>query len=240
MDVKEEDILGERVADHWYYRAKGRMMLSTLGRKPRNRVLDVGAGSGVFSKLMLDGQRADEAICVDPAYREEFEEDRAGRRLAFRREKPSDDADLVLMMDVLEHVDDDLGLLKAYSDDLPSRAEVFITVTAFQSLWSGHDVFLEHRRRYRLEEVEDLVQRAGLEVSKGRYFYGGLFPVAFWKRGADRKKLQKGELEAKSDLAPAPAWLNGLLVAAHEVERLVVYPWNRTAGLSVVCLARKP
>ena len=240
MDVKEEDILGEAVGDHWYYRAKGKVLLRTIGTDCRKTVLDVGAGSGVFSKLLLEKDRAKAAYCVDPAYPENTAQTHAGKPLHFVQNKPAADADLVMMMDVLEHVDDDLELLRAYSDDLRPGAQVFITVPAFNSLWSGHDVFLEHRRRYRRKEVDDLVSRAGLNVKVSRYFYGGLFPVAYVKRRADRKRLETGALEAKSDLAVTPPLLNSALVAAHDIERLLVYPWNKFMGLSVVCLAEKP
>ena len=65
-------------------------------------------------------------------------------------------ADLLLYMDVLEHVDDDLGLLTAYLDQLERGGRVLITVPAFDFLWSNHDIFLEHKRRYTLKQVEAL------------------------------------------------------------------------------------
>ncbi len=239
MDVKEDEILGEGVSEHWYYRAKGRVLLRTIGPAIRKTLVDVGAGSGVFSKLLLNTGRAGAAYCIDPAYAEERDETVGGRPLRFRRSLADAAADLVLMMDVLEHVDDDFALLSAYSDGLKPGAEIFVTVPAFQSLWSGHDVFLDHRRRYRREEVDALMARAGLEIKVSRYFYGGLFPIAYWKRRADRKRLETGAIEAKSDLAPAPPILNAALTAAHDLERWLVYPWNTVMGLSVVCLAEK-
>ena len=60
------------------------------------------------------------------------------------------------------------------------------------------------------------------------------------KRRADRKRVEQGELEPKSDLSLAPAPLNEALVAAHALERWLVFPWNKFMGLSVVCLAEKP
>ncbi|MEO0983165.1 MAG: class I SAM-dependent methyltransferase [Pseudomonadota bacterium] len=239
MDIKEDEILGDRVSDHWYYRAKGRVLLRAIGPVIRQTLVDVGAGSGVFSKLLLEEGRAKAAYCVDPGYARDKDEKVAGRPLHFRREWSGDKADLVLMMDVLEHVDDDFALLTEYSDPLRPGAEVFVTVPAFQSLWSGHDVFLEHRKRYRREEVDALMARAGLKVKVSRYFYGGLFPVAYVKRRGDRKRLEQGAIQAKSDLSMAPPLLNAALTAAHDVERWLVYPWNKVMGLSVVCLAEK-
>ena len=142
MDVKEEDILGADIATHWYYVSKGRAMRSFLGSMRVTEVLDVGAGSGIFSRQLLEAGVCQRATCVDPAYMEEREESCSGGTLSFVREVREPEQSLVLMMDVLEHVDDDVGLLRAYSRNLPADGQLLITVPAFQFLWSGHDEFL--------------------------------------------------------------------------------------------------
>ncbi len=241
MDLKEEEILGAAIVDHWYYRSKGAALRSLLKGLPAGRLVDVGAGSGIFSKQLLEHGLAAEAYCIDPYYSEERDETHAGRPLSFRRVlEPSGRADLVLMMDVLEHVDDDLALLTQYSKDLASGARVAITVPAFTFLWSGHDVFLEHRRRYSLAELEDLVRRAGLEIERGRYFFGLIFPLVAVLRLLESRRVKRGDLQPASSLRKAPEPLNSLLVAAHALERIILFPINRMAGLTAFCLARKP
>ncbi|MGB0747420.1 MAG: class I SAM-dependent methyltransferase [Magnetospiraceae bacterium] len=235
MDVKEEDILGPAVADHWYYRSKGAALLDFLPADPVDSVLDVGAGSGVFSKRLLEAGRADQAICVDPAYPEEREETHHGHALLFRHQAPPGDHRLILMMDVLEHVADDLALLHAYANALPPGGRVLITVPAFQFLWSGHDEFLEHYRRYTLAQVENLVSRAGLRVVKGRYLFGALFPLIAALRLAHRISGKKPE----SDLKPAAGWVNRMLIGVHWAEQRLLFPVNRWAGLTVFCLAER-
>ena len=54
MDLKEEAILGAAIGSHWYYVAKGRALCAMLGGIRVPEVLDVGAGSGVFSRQLLD------------------------------------------------------------------------------------------------------------------------------------------------------------------------------------------
>lgn len=55
---------------------------------------------------------------------------------------------LFIMMDVLEHLPNDLAMLqRVKAATVGDNNCFFITVPAFQSLWSGHDVFLEHYRR---------------------------------------------------------------------------------------------
>ncbi|WP_295436823.1 methyltransferase domain-containing protein [uncultured Thiodictyon sp.] len=240
MDVKEEAILGADVGNHWYYASKGRAMARFLGDYRTPSVLDVGAGSGFFSKYLIASERCASAVCVDPAYSQERDEIFAGHPVRFVRSVTDIDHRLILMMDVLEHVADDLGLLRAYSDPMPSGGRILITVPAFQSLWSGHDTFLEHYRRYRIGMVDDLVRRAELRVIKSRYFFGLLFPIAAAMRLRERGRLRRGEIQPTSSLALYPPVVNRALTLVHDLERALVMPWNRIAGLTVFCLAEKP
>ncbi len=144
MDLKEEDILGDKIHSHWYYVAKGRAMRAFLGDVKADEVLDVGAGSGIFSRQLLDHDISKSAVCVDPNYAKEYTDDQNGKSVQFVKSVEKTTQDLVLMMDVLEHVPDDVALLKDYADTMDIGGEVLITVPAFQFMWSGHDVFLEH------------------------------------------------------------------------------------------------
>src|SRR5262245_29457942 len=128
MDLKEESILGNSIYDHWYYTSKGRAMRAFLkGIEPRV-ILDVVAGSGIFSKILLQETSAQQAICVDIGYPGPSEEVFEGKMIRFQTSVSKTDADLALFMDVLEHVDDDLSLLRSYVDNLHKRAHVLITV----------------------------------------------------------------------------------------------------------------
>jgi len=239
MDVKEEDILGPELARHWYYVSKGRAMLSFLRHVRGASLLDVGAGSGIFSRQLLDAGVCERATCVDPAYKEERVESHNGREIAFVRQVEKPSQELVVMMDVLEHVDDDAGLLRHYSENLPADGWVLISVPAFQFLWSGHDVFLEHRRRYTRRQIEDVVARAGLTVVRSRYFFGLLFPAAAAIRLYGAWRLKRQEAVAKSDLRKAPALLNRALILLNDVERATLFRFNMLAGLTIFCLARR-
>jgi SAM-dependent methyltransferase len=236
MDIKEQDLLGDRIGQHWYYRAKGAAMRKLLGPALPHHVLDVGAGSGIFSRLLLeDGAGA--ATCVDPNYSTEREELHAGRPIRFVRGVGPGDYDLVLLMDVLEHVDDDVDLLREYSGRARAGARFLVTVPAFQWMWSGHDVFLEHRRRYTLAQTEQVVASAGLTVVHGCYYYGFLLPVAAGRRLAGRIAGASRDV-AKSDLQLHAPIVNETLTAICMAE-LSTFRANRLAGLTVFCLAEK-
>lgn len=238
MDLKESDLLGASVGKHWYYRAKGGAMQALLASGKVTSILDVGAGSGYFSRLLLE-HGARDAMCVDPNYPAEHSETHAGKPLHFVRDVPEAvQADTVLLMDVLEHVDDDIGLLRLYVEKAAPGTRFLMTVPAFMWLWSGHDVFLEHRRRYTLPQLENVARAAGLRVQQGCYYYGLTLPLAAGTRVAGRLMGKRND-EPKSDMRTHSALVNWALGAICAAEWRI-FRANRLAGLTAFCLAEKP
>lgn len=228
MDLKEEAALGE-ARDHWYYVSKARMVMADVAGRDLS-LLDVGAGAGWFGRWFLEQGWARAATCVDPGYAEERDEAVAGRPLCFRRSVAGVDADLVLMMDVLEHVDDDVGLLSHYVKMARPGTRFLITVPAFAFLWSAHDVFLEHRRRYTLRQLSGVVAAAGAREVLTHYYFASIFPAA-----AALRLLRRNSSPERSDMRSVPSWLNTSLIAALAAERRLMRA-NRLAGLTAVCL----
>jgi hypothetical protein len=239
MDLKEESILGARIRDHWYYVSKGRAMRQFLAGVKAPEVLDVGAGSGVFARQLLDAGLCESAVCVDPHYAEERTENHHGKSIRFVKSTDRHPHALVLMMDVLEHVADDCALLERYVVGMDTGDHIFITVPAFQFVWSGHDVFLEHYRRYTIGTLEALVRKSGLTPVRSRYFFGSLFPFVAASRLIKRMLWDQGALQARSELRLYPSWVNRVLIAVHDVERGVFFGINKLFGLSAFCLCRK-
>lgn len=233
MDVKEIDILGDHIATHWYYRHKARVLERCLRSRPYTTVLDVGAGSGFFTRHLLNAGRAERGVCVDPGYLENRNEMENGKPLDFCRSGEGISADLVLLMDVLEHVDDDVSLLTPYVQHAPSNAEFIISVPAFSFLWSGHDVFLEHRRRYTLKQIEAVAHQSGLIVERGFYAFAPVFPIA-----ATLRLLENKTVSAQSQLKRHHPLINAGLAALCALETPFVRT-NTIAGLSAFCCARK-
>ncbi len=232
MDLKEEAALGAAVREHWYYVSKAGMLARSVGAC--REVLDVGAGSGFFSRWLVSHGLVERAVCVDPGYPEDHDETENGRPVLFRREVPRSDADLVLLMDVLEHVDDDVALLADVLNRVEGGTRVLITVPAFKFIWSAHDDFLEHRRRYTLAQLREAATSAGLTNLQGHYYFGAIFPVAVAQRLATR-----GRAATSSDMKPQPAWLNAALKLVCRSEQPVMR-WNRLAGLTVVLMGEAP
>ena len=175
MDLKEDGLLGAITAEHWYYRAKSAAVVTLLGRTRPACVLDVGAGTGFFSRQLLRRDHVTSATCVDPGYGCDRDETVDGKPLLFRRSVARPSADLVLLMDVLEHVAEDGALLRSYVRQVDCGTRFIVTVPAFSWLWSGHDVFLGHHRRYTLGQIRGVVESSGLVVEDTCYLYSALW-----------------------------------------------------------------
>lgn len=237
MDLKEQEAIGDQIDSHWYYTSKAQMMADHIRRLTGGvsvkRVMDVGAGAGWFSRWMLREGLAESAVCVDPGYDRDWQELEAGRPLIFQRMPDGQGADLVLMMDVLEHVPDDAALLSSYLDVVAPGTPIFITVPAFQFLWSGHDVYLEHYRRYTLSRLKQTIGNAGAQADVMHYYFGAIFPAA-----AAVRLARRGNQATQSDMGAVPGPVNAALKMICGAERRIMRI-NRLAGLSAVALCRR-
>jgi hypothetical protein len=220
MDLREVGILDAE--SHWYYLSKLNIIQSEVTRWVSQdlRILDIGAGDGFFSKQLLK-QRRGTANCVDINYIHPREEG----PILFSTKAEFLDPNLILFIDVLEHVSDPKFELNNILRKIKSKCTVVITVPAFQSLWSPHDEFLGHFGRFRIEEVEKWINQidGDTEILKKHYLYSLIFPLVFVYR-AFRK-------ESKSDLKEVPRFVNVFLRRISELDNR--YIRNRLFGLSV-------
>jgi 2-polyprenyl-3-methyl-5-hydroxy-6-metoxy-1,4-benzoquinol methylase len=237
MDIKEAGLIKGDIGKHWYYRAKLAALHRVLPARGPTFILDVGAGLGFFSGSLLQSTNARAATCVDPSYSEHRDDTRMGKPLLFRRSVDRSDADLVLLMDVIEHVEDDVGLVREYVDKVASGTRFIVTVPAFMWLWSGHDLFLEHFRRYNLTGIERVLRAGGLTVELGCYFYAAVLPLVVLSRVAERLNGH-GHHAARSQMREFGPVLNAVFWLACRAE-LPLFRSNRLAGLTVFIRAVK-
>jgi SAM-dependent methyltransferase len=223
---------------HWYFRGRLAVLLAVLERvlpAPPCRILEIGCGTGnVLHALARFGQ----AIGVerDPALRAvghaEGLDIRAGS-VPDDLPVPAAWADAVLLLDVIEHVDDDLRSVRAARRALRAGGVMVLTVPAYGWLWSGHDVALGHRRRYTARALRTLVAEAGLRVEHAGYFNTVLFPAIAGVRLAKRLVRGRGH-----DLHRPADGVNRALERLFSLERHVVLRPGLPFGSSVLVVAR--
>lgn len=147
--------------------------------------------------------------------------------------------DLVVMTDVLEHLDDEAGTLHALHGRMRPGGWLLATVPAMAWLWSDHDVTHHHRRRYRARELRELVGGAGFDVSYLSYYNFLLFPLIagtrMWQRLSDH---DRHNAEHRHDLAMPGAAANTLLRRIFSSERYLVGNVRIPFGVSLIVLAR--
>ena len=238
MDIKEANILGDKIIDHWYYKSKSKAILKFISRISPSIILDIGSGSGFFSKSILKNTSASSAFCVDINYQRNFNEEFLEKKIFFRKSlNTSIQADLVILIDVLEHIEDDVGFLKEYINYVPSGTKFLISVPAFQFLWSNHDVFLEHKRRYTINQLKKVIKLSGLEIEKSSYYFGLIFPIVCFLR-LFKNFIKNNKTKPTSDLKSHNFITNLLLSIICKIE-LIFFRYNRLFGLSIFCLGKK-
>lgn len=143
------------------------------------KIADVGAGDNYFDFRLRDSlikKGFDPKIyAIDTAY-SCYEPARIGITFLNNISEIADKSmDLIILMDVLEHIEDDSAFLGAVIQKLNAQGNMIITVPAFQHLFSSHDEFLDHYRRYNYTELNRLLAEHNLHIQKSHYFYFTLY-----------------------------------------------------------------
>ena len=181
MDLIETQL--DQPIKHWYYRHKYWAIRNEMMKRKVApiEVMDVGAGSALFSLELQKEFPGLFVLAVDPGYSPE-QVSLSNSRIRYSRTYESNNADLILLTDVLEHIPDDSRFLSEYVEKAKKESTFVITVPAFMSLWSNHDVYLKHFRRYQKDELIQLMNESDLEVVQIKYLYSLLFPLAYLRR----------------------------------------------------------
>ena len=227
---------------HWWYEARRKAVEAFLkGRISRSgQILDVGAGTGGNYHLL--SQFGDYCGVEPSAEAREWAKSKGVENLvsgtAEKIPYPPQTFDLVVALDVLEHLKEDLAALEEFHRVLRDRGLLLITVPAFNFLWSRHDELNHHFRRYRLKEIKKKLELSGFEVEKATYFYFFLFPFFFLLRILQKFIPERSALSSV-ELKLPPLFINRLLVRLCLIEVSVIKWCSLPLGSSIIVLAKK-
>jgi SAM-dependent methyltransferase len=239
MDRSIYDHMAEHDQTHWWYTARRRVLAAFIGREIRlpahARILEIGCGTG-HNIPMLRGFGTVDAVELDPAARAVASErlgiEVVGASLPGLQGIAEPHYDLVAILDVIEHVEDDRAGLAAIARRLNPGGKVLITVPAHQWMWSAHDTLNHHHRRYSKKSLAALVADAGLKLERMSYFNSLLFPLAVAARLASKATGREGG----GDTLP-PALVNRLFDRLFGAEAYLLGKVPLPPGLSLVAIA---
>ncbi|MHC4893495.1 MAG: class I SAM-dependent methyltransferase [Planctomycetota bacterium] len=205
----------------------------------RPRILDLGPGGGVNLPVLLP--RGD-VTCVDldaGSLARVGEQGARGLRADASRLPIGDgSADAICALDVLEHLDDDVGALADWHRALAPEGLLLLSVPALDLLWGRQDVLAEHRRRYDRATLRTRLLDAGFELERLTYFNTLLFPPVLGVRLAMRPWLGRAS-EGGSDLGlRLPGWIEELLFRTFSAEGAWLERRDLPIGVSLMAVAR--
>ncbi len=238
MDTSALNDVMHQGSGHWWYRVRRGMVRDLIRtHAPSARtVLDVGCASGdtIFSlKDIYDVtgvEISDEAIKLAHA-----------RGLNIVKSSlpaipfPDSSFDVVLMLDVLEHLKDDDAALAEVRRVLKPGGVSIIFVPAFMFLWSITDVLSHHERRYTRGPLLERIRRAELVVARSSYFNTFLFPAI----AGVRLVMRAFGMPMKTEMGKTSPTVNAVLYGVFMVEsligRFISYPF----GVSIYAVSKK-
>lgn len=239
MDRIVYDRMAAHDSTHWWYRARRDILadyLTRYGALPDHaKILEIGCGTG-HNLPMLSGFGDVDAIEIDPAART-IASERLGKPVGAAplpklTGVPRGAYDLIAVLDVVEHIEDDVAALAAMRACLAPGGKILIAVPAHAWMWSAHDVVNHHHRRYSKGTLKSAIEKAGLKPEKLGYFNSLLFPLAAAARVAGRMTGRDD-----SDDSPPPGPVNALFERIFRLERHLVGRVPMTPGVSIVTLA---
>jgi SAM-dependent methyltransferase len=168
-----------------------RSILASHGVRHASSLLDYGCGDGFTGRVLADALGARRLVGIDSALPVAERSEplaRGGTQITLRELAPvaAERFALVLLLDVLEHVDDDVGLLRGLVErNAAAHGAVLLTVPAGPRLFGPHDEALGHRRRYRRSQIVQVARAAGLDVIASGNLFASLFVARALERVAE-------------------------------------------------------
>lgn len=187
MDIIEQNAAGQIINRHPWELARLDIVMNLIELSLKGRfseegvILDIGCGDGFVARAVALRFPNYRVIGIDNKYdkKNACKDDQKIPNLEFHKSLDQIDsiikpADLVMMLDVLEHIEDDESFLRDIVSGNIFNADTlfFLTVPAHQALFSRHDIQLCHYRRYSLDELKSLSKKAGISIIRsGNFFF---------------------------------------------------------------------
>ena len=216
MDIREANNFEgiEDEVNHWWIRTRFNYIDEIIKYYNSNNINIVEYGCGTCNniyyllKISSHSSLIKSIIGVDPNLSDlEIPAWAIGSNCMLKKSlSSSNKADIVIAMDVLEHIQDDYSALKEWKNTLKPNGLLLISVPAFQHLWSNHDIFLGHHKRYNKKGLNELAESVGFQTVKIHYAFSFIYPAVILLRKCLPHKYHKN-----SDLKKSNKFINIIL-----------------------------
>lgn len=236
--------------NYWWYASRRKIIIDQLQslnkrQKDGNKqsLLDFGCGTGInlvhFSQT-FDAFGADFSIDAIRFCKQRGLKNVRLLRLSNNHNETNPfnkDFDFITLLDVLEHIKNEKKYLSILSNWLKESGILFLTVPAYQWLWSGEDNVSLHIRRYTKKQLTEVIEESGFKIVKISYFNTLLFP--FQAITILLKRLFSPTSQNKTNLNEMPNSINRILEKIMSFESNLLMKYNLPFGGSILCICRK-
>lgn len=242
MDNTHYDILYNEEVTHWWYRVRREIVISLLSslaakKKGPLRILEIGCGTG---ELLKEMEHFGTVRGVDISSRAiEYCKARGLTNVAIgdatRIPFPEESFDVVIALDVIEHLENDSMGCNELIRVLSHGGTAIIAVPAFMFLWGITDVVSHHFRRYTRKQIVARVREAGFTIERSTYFNTFLFlPITIV-----RLFIRMMGITMRSENIITGGFTNTILYRIFKIESLLLRYVNFPFGVSILVTARK-
>lgn len=237
----------ESELNHWWDKARRRIVFGLIKKYSRSsdvrpKILDLGCGMGAIAQ---EAQKIGDYYGVDVSEkavnfckRRGIENVKQGDALHVPYE--DDQFDIVLLLDTIEHVEDDFGVMDEVRRVLRPQGMVIVTAPAFKFLWGPSDVTFQHFRRYRLGELKARLERKDFSIIKSSYFNFFLFlPIFLGKMAVKYLRLPISENEVSRQGINGIWIINKILYYIFYTESMLLKYIDFPFGVSAMVIGRK-
>lgn len=242
MQDNHYETLYRTESGHWWYKTRRKIIRHIL-KKHRSifgdeiKILDVGCGAGLLLKEMESF-----GVCygIDVSQKAvDFCKKRGIKNIqvadAARIPYPDNTFDVVVALDVIEHIENDEEAVREVYRVLKPRGVAIIAVPAFMFLWGVTDVVSHHHRRYTLPELRRKIKSANFSIIRASYFNTFLFPFIALARLAARWL----RAPMKSENSEGKGLINSVLFLIFYAESILFRYVNLPFGVSAMVICRK-
>lgn len=231
---------------HWWFRArldilKDMVQRKIVGDQKKLNILNVGVASGETSKMLaafgdVTSLEYDQECCDYLRNVAKIEVTQGSMT-----ELPYEDHtfDLVCAFDVIEHIDDHDKAVEEARRVLKPDGHLFITVPAFQFLWSEHDLINHHFRRYDSSMLKNVLNKSELNLRFLSFFNFFLFPLIFLIRIVSKLKPKTDQPKSDFKMVDANSLSNRILLGIFGSEKGLLKSFRLPFGVSLMAICQK-